>query len=186
MDSYRRKFAAVFQDTTLFNDTLRANLEYVRDGVSFEDVRKACKKAEILDFVESLPDGFDTVVGERGLKLSGGEKQRISIARAIIADPEILILDEATSALDSKTEKRVQAAFDRLMKGRTSIVIAHRLSTVVDCDLIAVVEHGKIVATGNHAQLYAKCPEYKELVDTQRGGVFWEDSGDVVGEGKEC
>lgn len=114
--SYRVKFAAVFQDTTLFNDTLRANLEYVKDGVSFEDVREACRKAEILDFIESLPDGFETVVGERGLKLSGGEKQRVSIARAIIADPDVLVLDEATSALDSRTEARIQKAFDALME----------------------------------------------------------------------
>lgn len=116
LGSYRSKFAAVFQDTTLFNDTLRANLEYVKDGVTFEEIREACRKAEILDFIESLPDGFDTVVGERGLKLSGGEKQRVSIARAIIADPEVLILDEATSALDSRTEGRIQKAFDALME----------------------------------------------------------------------
>lgn len=113
---YRSKFAAVFQDTTLFNDTLLANLEYVRDGLDIETIRRACADANILDFIESLPDGFNTVVGERGLKLSGGEKQRISIARAILADPEILILDEATSALDAKTEKLVSESLEKLME----------------------------------------------------------------------
>lgn len=145
--SYRAKFAAVFQDTTLFNDTLRANLEYVKDDVAFEEVRDACRKAEILDFIESLPEGFDTVVGERGLKLSGGEKQRISIARAIIADPDVLVLDEATSALDSRTETRIQKAFDVLMEGRTSLVIAHRLSTVIGSDKIFVIDSGRLVAS---------------------------------------
>jgi ATP-binding cassette subfamily B protein len=174
MASYRAKFAAVFQDTTLFNDTLRANLEYVRDGVSFEEIREACKKAEVLDFIESLPEGFETMVGERGLKLSGGEKQRIAIARAIIADPEILVLDEATSALDSKTENRIQKAFSHLMQGRTSIVIAHRLSTVVHSDRIYVVDNGKIAASGTHSELYAYNPIYRELVDAQKDGFFTE------------
>ncbi|MFZ3233417.1 MAG: ATP-binding cassette domain-containing protein, partial [Patescibacteria group bacterium] len=172
VSSYRSKFAAVFQDTTLFNDTLRANLEYVKDGVTFEEVREACRKAEILDFIESLPDGFDTVVGERGLKLSGGEKQRVSIARAIIADPDVLVLDEATSALDSRTEARIQKAFDALMAGRTSLVIAHRLSTVVGSDRIFVVDSGKVSDSGNHSELYAKSASYRELVDAQKNGFF--------------
>jgi ABC-type multidrug transport system fused ATPase/permease subunit len=116
LESYRQRFAAVFQDTTLFNETIRHNLEYVRDGIAEEMLQKACKEANILDFIESLPGKWETEVGERGLKLSGGEKQRIAIARAILADPEILILDEATSALDTKTEKLVQEAFDHLMK----------------------------------------------------------------------
>lgn len=116
LESYRSRLAAVFQDTTLFNDTIRHNLEYVRDGVTFEQIREACRKANILEFIEGLEQGFDTEVGERGLKLSGGEKQRIAIARAIIADPQILILDEATSALDAKTERLVQDAFNILME----------------------------------------------------------------------
>ena len=116
LGSYRSKLAAVFQDTTLFNDTIRHNLEYVRDGVTFEQIQEACRQANILEFIEGLEKGFDTEVGERGLKLSGGEKQRIAIARAIIADPEILILDEATSALDAKTERLIQGAFDHLME----------------------------------------------------------------------
>ena len=109
-------------------------------------LEKACKEANILEFIESLPEGWETQVGERGLKLSGGEKQRIAIARAILADPEILILDEATSALDTKTERLVQDAFDHLMDGRTSIIIAHRLSTIMSADTIYLMEKGKIVA----------------------------------------
>lgn len=108
LESYRQKFAAVFQDTTLFNETIRHNLEYVRDDITDNDIQKACREANILEFIESLPEKWETQVGERGLKLSGGEKQRIAIARAILANPEILILDEATSALDTKTEKLVQ------------------------------------------------------------------------------
>lgn len=146
LDSYRSKFAAVFQDTTLFNETIRHNLEYVRDGITNKMLEKACKEANILEFIESLPQSWETQVGERGLKLSGGEKQRIAIARAILADPEILILDEATSALDTKTEKLVQSAFDHLMKGRTSIIIAHRLSTIMSADTIYLMAHGRILA----------------------------------------
>lgn len=116
LESYRSRLAAVFQDTTLFNDTIRHNLEYVRDGVTFEQIREACRQANILEFIEGLEKGFDTEVGERGLKLSGGEKQRLAIARAIIADPEVLILDEATSALDAKTERLIQEAFNHLME----------------------------------------------------------------------
>ncbi len=172
ISTYRERFAAVFQDTTLFNDTLRANLEYVRDGVTFEEVREACRKAQMLDFIESLPEGFDTVVGERGLKLSGGEKQRVSIARAIIADPDVLVLDEATSALDSRTESKIQKAFDALMEGRTSFVIAHRLSTVIGSDIIFVVHSGRIADFGKHAELYRKSPVYRELVDAQKNGFF--------------
>jgi len=116
LESYRSRFASVFQDTTLFNESIRHNLEYVRDGVTEKALRKACKEANILDFIESLPDGWETEVGERGLKLSGGEKQRIAIARAILADPEILILDEATSALDTETERLIQDSLERLME----------------------------------------------------------------------
>lgn len=140
LESYRQKFAAVFQDTTLFNETIRHNLEYVRDNLTQKELEKACEEANILDFINSLPDKWETEVGERGLKLSGGEKQRVAIARAILANPEILILDEATSALDTKTEKLVQGAFDCLMRGRTSIIIAHRLSTIQSADVIYLLE----------------------------------------------
>lgn len=116
LESYRSRFASVFQDTTLFNESIRHNLEYVRDRVTEKDLRKAAKEANILDFIESLPEKWETEVGERGLKLSGGEKQRIAIARAILADPEILILDEATSALDTETERLIQDSLEKLME----------------------------------------------------------------------
>ena len=170
LESFRTRFAAVFQDTTLFNDTIEHNLAYVRDGISKKDIRKACEDANILDFIESLPEGFDTLVGERGLKLSGGEKQRIAIARAILADPEILILDEATSALDSKTEKLVSIALERLMAGRTSVIIAHRLSTIKRSDRIYLLESGKVLASGTHKELYTASSVYAEMVDYQRHG----------------
>lgn len=170
LQSYREQFAAVFQDTTLFNDTLRFNLEFVKDGLTFEQIRDACREANILDFVESLPDGFETIVGERGLKLSGGEKQRIAIARAILADPALLILDEATSALDAKTEKLVSDGLEKLMKNRTSIIIAHRLSTIKRADRIYLLENGEVLDSGSHDELYLSSPVYKEMVDYQRNG----------------
>ncbi len=175
LESYRQKFAAVFQDTTLFNETIRHNLEYVRDGITEKALKKACKEANILEFIESLPEKWETEVGERGLKLSWGEKQRIAIARAILADPEILILDEATSALDTKTERIVQEAFDHLMDGRTSIIIAHRLSTIQSADVIYLMEKWRIVAKWNHGELYANSKEYKEMVDMQHGGFVGEE-----------
>ncbi|MBP9779210.1 ABC transporter ATP-binding protein [Candidatus Gracilibacteria bacterium] len=178
LESYRQKFAAVFQDTTLFNETIRHNLEYIRDGITMSELEKACKEANILEFIESLPDKWETEVGERGLKLSGGEKQRIAIARAILANPEILILDEATSALDTKTERIVQEAFDHLMNGRTSIIIAHRLSTIQSADIIYLMNKGKIIAEGNHAKLYKISPEYKEMVDMQHDGFVGEEVED--------
>lgn len=175
LESYRQKFAAVFQDTTLFNETIRHNLEYVRDGITGAKLKKACKEANILEFIDSLPEKWETQVGERGLKLSGWEKQRIAIARAILADPEILILDEATSALDTKTERLVQEAFDHLMDGRTSIIIAHRLSTIMSANTIYLMEKGKIVAKWSHAELYQISPEYKEMVDLQHDGFVGEE-----------
>jgi ABC-type multidrug transport system fused ATPase/permease subunit len=175
LESYRQRFAAVFQDTTLFNETIRHNLEYIRDNINLEDLKKACKEANILEFIESLPEKWETQVWERGLKLSWGEKQRIAIARAILANPEILILDEATSALDTKTERIVQEAFDHLMHGRTSIIIAHRLSTIQSADVIYMMNKWRIVAKWNHAELYSISPEYKEMVDMQHDGFVGEE-----------
>lgn len=180
LESYRSRLAAVFQDTTLFNDTIRHNLEYVRDGVAFEQIREACRQANILEFIEGLEKGFETEVGERGLKLSGGEKQRLAIARAIIADPEILILDEATSALDAKTERLVQGAFDHLMEGRTSIIIAHRLSTIRHADRIFLFEKGELIGSGSHDKLYASSPVYREMVDYQKNGFVEEEEINVI------
>jgi ABC-type multidrug transport system fused ATPase/permease subunit len=170
LDNYRSHFSAVFQDTTLFNRSLRDNLAFVRDGIDDAMIESACRQANIWDFISKLPEWLDTLVGERWLKLSGGEKQRIAIARSILANPEILVLDEATSALDSQTEKLVTEALEKLMEGRTSIVIAHRLSTIVRADSILLVDAGKIVAQGTHEELYKTREEYRKMVDLHGSG----------------
>ncbi len=153
--SLRRAIGIVPQDTVLFNDSIGYNIGYGRPEASFEEVREAARMAAIDDFITSLPMGYDTNVGERGLKVSGGEKQRIAIARTILKDPPILILDEATSALDTNTEKDIQAALKTVSRDRTTLVIAHRLSTVVDADEIIVLEQGRIAERGTHAALLA-------------------------------
>ena len=151
--SLRRQIGIVPQDTVLFNDTLYYNIAYGRDSATEEDVRRAAADAAILPFIDSLPDAFETEVGERGLKLSGGEKQRVAIARTLLKDPPIILLDEATSALDSRTEEEILATLRRVSRGRTTLAIAHRLSTIADADLIHVIEDGRVVEHGSHAQL---------------------------------
>ena len=153
--SLRAAIGMVPQDTVLFNDTIAYNIRYGRPDATEEEVREAARMAQISSFIEALPDGFDTEVGERGLKLSGGEKQRVAIARTILKAPPILILDEATSALDTHTEREIQAALDEVSQNRTTLVIAHRLSTVVDADEILVLEKGKVVERGRHQDLLA-------------------------------
>jgi len=155
-ESLRRAIGMVPQDTVLFNDTVRYNIRYGRPDASDAEIEQAAKLSQIHDFVMSLPQGYDTVVGERGLKLSGGEKQRVSIARTILKAPPILILDEATSALDSLTEREIQAALKDISRNRTTLVIAHRLSTIIEADEIIVLEKGKIVERGTHAVLLKK------------------------------
>ena len=167
MKSYRSSLWVVFQDTTLFNDTIINNLKYIKD-TNIEEIIKACSQAHILKFINSLPKWFNTVLWERWLKLSGWERQRMAIARTLLADPDILILDEATSSLDSKTEKDIQMGFENLMKWRTSIIIAHRLSTVKNVDKIFLFENWKIISSWNHRELYKKSLIYKELVDYQK------------------
>ncbi|MDO4566078.1 MAG: ATP-binding cassette domain-containing protein, partial [Oscillospiraceae bacterium] len=167
----RSNIGMVTQDSYLFNGTIRENLLCADPEADEERLLEACRYANIYDFILSQPDGLDTVVGNRGLKLSGGEKQRISIARVILKDPKILILDEATSALDSISESAIQEALDRLMQGRTSIVIAHRLSTVLAADRILVLKDGVLVEQGAHSELLEKGGVYKELFDTQFKGV---------------
>lgn len=157
----------VTQETYLVHDTIRENLRYGNPEASEEQIVEAAKAAAIHDHISSLPDGYDTIVGERGYKLSGGEKQRISIARAILKDPRVLILDEATSALDTQSERLVQAALERLMPGRTTFAIAHRLSTVRAADLIVVMRGGQIVERGTHEELLALNGEYRRLYDLQ-------------------
>ena len=168
----RQNIGMVTQDTYLFNGTILENLVYAKADATKEEIENACKVANIYDFIMSLPDKFDTVVGNRGLKLSGGEKQRISIARVVLKDPKILILDEATSSLDSVSESLIQTALDRIMENRTSIVIAHRLSTIMAADNIMLLENGKITATGKHDELLESSEGYKELYETQFSKVI--------------
>ena len=163
----RSQIGVVTQDTYLFNGTIRENLLYAKEDASPSEMEAACRAASIHEFIMAQPEGYDTVVGNRGLKLSGGEKQRISIARVILKDPKILILDEATSALDSISEAAIQEALEHLMKGRTSLVIAHRLSTILKADNILVVKDGVIAETGSHESLLAKEGIYRELYETQ-------------------
>ncbi|HEX2037267.1 MAG TPA: ABC transporter ATP-binding protein [Chloroflexota bacterium] len=167
LDSLASQFGIVTQESFLFHDTLRANLLYARPGASETELIAACRAANIHDFITTLPEGYDTVVGERGFRLSGGEKQRVSIARAILKDPRILILDEATSSLDSTSEALIQEALAPLMRGRTSVVIAHRLSTILAADLILVFGGGKVVERGTHAELLAQGGAYATLYRIQ-------------------
>ena len=163
----RTNIGIVTQDTYLFNGTILENLLYAKPGATREEIENACKVANIYDFIMGLPQKFETVVGNRGLKLSGGEKQRVSIARVVLKNPKILILDEATSSLDSISESLIQAALNSIMVGRTSLVIAHRLSTVIAADKIMVIENGVITETGAHAELVKVSPKYKLLYETQ-------------------
>lgn len=169
--SLRKVIGIVPQDTVLFNDTIRYNIRYGRPEASDAEVEQAAKLARIHDFIVSLPDGYDSMVGERGLKLSGGEKQRVAIARTILKNPPILLLDEATSALDTQTEKEIQASLKEISRGRTAIVIAHRLSTVVDCDEILVLDKGRIVERGTHDALLAKGGQYAGMWQRQLEAV---------------
>ena len=163
IDSLRRHIGVVPQDTVLFNDTIWYNIAYGRPDASEEEIIRAAKSAHIYDFVQSLPDKFETMVGERGLKLSGGEKQRVAIARTVLKNPGVMIFDEATSALDSRTEKIIQGELRQVAENRTTLVIAHRLSTVVDADLILVMEGGKIVERGTHRGLLAQGNVYRHM-----------------------
>lgn len=157
----------VTQETYLFHDTVRANLLYAKQDATPIELETAARAANIHDFIMKLPNGYDTVVGERGYRFSGGEKQRIAIARVILKNPRILILDEATSHLDSQSEALIQTALEPLFKGRTSLVIAHRLSTILAADKILVFNEGEVVEQGTHDELMAKGGLYKDLFETQ-------------------
>ena len=168
--SLRGAMALVSQEVTLFDDTVRANIAYGRAGASEDDIIEAARNAAAHDFIAALPDGYDTLVGEQGVKLSGGQRQRLAIARAMLKNAPILLLDEATSALDTESERQVQAALDALMTDRTTLVIAHRLSTVVRADLICVIVGGRVAEQGSHAELLARGGHYKHLYELQFAG----------------
>lgn len=165
--SLRAQIGMVLQETTLFLGSIRENIAFGRQEVSDDEVIAAAQAAQAHEFIQSMPDGYATIVGERGATLSGGQKQRIALARALLTDPRILILDDATAAVDSETEQRIQQALDQLMEGRTSFVIAHRLSTVRRADLILVLEQGRIIARGTHAELLNTSPLYREVYSRQ-------------------
>jgi subfamily B ATP-binding cassette protein MsbA len=167
LDSLRRNIALVSQEITLFDDTVRANIAYGRPDASEKEITQAAKNAAAHDFIEAMSNGYDTYVGERGTKVSGGQRQRLAIARAMLKNAPILLLDEATSSLDAESEREVQAALMELMKGRTTLVIAHRLSTVIEADLIHVIDNGKLVESGNHPELLSKNGTYARLYALQ-------------------
>jgi ATP-binding cassette subfamily B protein len=169
-DSLRAHIGIVPQDTVLFNDSIYYNIAYGRPDATRDEVIEAARSAHIHDFVMGLPDGYDTTVGERGLKLSGGEKQRVAIARTILKNPPVLIFDEATSALDSRTEKAIQAELLSIAANRTTLIIAHRLSTIAEADCILVMDGGRIVERGTHRELLAQGGRYAEMWRLQQEG----------------
>ena len=164
---YRQHVGVVLQDNFLFDDTVEYNIRYGRARASREEVVRAAKLAHCHEFITGFPDGYDTVIGERGVKVSGGQRQRLAIARAILADPRILVLDEATSSLDSESEAQIQKGLQALRSGRTTFVIAHRLSTIRSADQILVIEQGRVVERGDHDELMATAGRYRELHDRQ-------------------
>jgi subfamily B ATP-binding cassette protein MsbA len=177
----RRQIALVTQETVLFNDTVRHNIAYGRLEASDAEIEEAARIAFAHDFIQELPNGYDTIVGERGIFLSGGQRQRLAIARAVLADAPVLILDEATSALDAESERLVQRALSNLIRNRTTIVIAHRLSTVRRANTIVVMERGRIAEQGSHTELLARGGLYKHLYELQ----FADEEEDVaVGSGQ--
>jgi subfamily B ATP-binding cassette protein MsbA len=167
LDSLRSGMALVSQEIVLFDDTIRANIAYGRMGADEDAITAAAKGAAAHEFIIELPDGYETYVGERGVKLSGGQRQRLAIARAMLRDAPILLLDEATSALDTESERQIQAALERLTRDRTTLVIAHRLSTVIDADIIHVINRGRLEESGSHAELLAKGGIYARLYALQ-------------------
>ena len=170
-DSLRRAIGIVPQDTVLFNDTVGYNIAYGRPGATTDEVMAAARSARIHDFIAATPQGYETMVGERGLKLSGGEKQRVAIARTLLKNPPIMVFDEATSALDSANERAIQAELRQVARGRTTLVIAHRLSTVVDAHRIVVLHQGRVAESGTHDQLLAAGGRYAQMWRLQQAGV---------------
>jgi ATP-binding cassette subfamily B multidrug efflux pump len=167
LDSLRSQIGIVLQETTLFSGTIAENIAFGKPEATLDEIQAAAKAAAAHDFIMSFPEGYSTHVGERGTTLSGGQKQRVAIARALLLDPRILILDDSTSSVDVATESHIQEALETLMKGRTSFVIAQRISTVMNADKILVLEKGEVVAQGKHAQLMEEEPIYAEIYNSQ-------------------
>jgi ATP-binding cassette subfamily B protein len=180
--SLRSDTAYVSEDSFLFGDTVAANISYARADAPMEEVVDAAKLAQAHEFIENLPDGYDTVVGERGLTLSGGQRQRVAIARAILAEPRVLILDDATSSLDAQTERAIRSGLGEAMRGRTTFVIGHRLSTISLADGIVVMDRGRIVDRGSHDELMSRSAIYRGLISAEREdeGVFIDESLEVA------
>jgi ATP-binding cassette subfamily B protein len=167
LESLRSQIGIVLQETTLFSGTIRENISYGRPDASLEEIISAAKIAQAHEFIEPMSDGYDTVIGERGVGLSGGQKQRVAIARALLLNPRILIMDDSTSSVDSETEYKIQQALDNLRVGRTTFIIAQKISTVRNADLILLIDQGKLVAKGKHAELMSCCELYAEILATQ-------------------
>ena len=167
INSLRKHISLVSQDTTLFDDTIKNNIAYANSNANQKEIEEAAKLSFSNEFIENLPDGYNTVIGENGVRLSGGEKQRLSIARAILKKSKIILLDEATSSLDSETENKIQKAINFLTKGRTTIVIAHRLSTILNSNKIYVIDKGKVIGEGTHDQLINNSNVYKNFYNKQ-------------------
>jgi ATP-binding cassette subfamily B protein len=163
--SLRREIAFVADDSFLFSDTVSGNIAYARPEATEEQIEEAAKRAQAHGFITQLPDGYDTVIGERGLTLSGGQRQRIAIARALLAEPRILILDDATSSVDARTEAQIKEGLREAMEGRTTFIVAHRLSTISLADEIVVLDRGRIVDRGTHEELLERCPLYEEIAE---------------------
>jgi ATP-binding cassette subfamily B protein len=163
--SLRREIGVIAQDPFLFSATVRENIAFGRPGATDDEVVQAARLAQAHEFIEALPEGYDTIVGERGITLSGGQRQRLAIARALVVDPRILILDDATASVDATTESRIRDGLREAMRGRTTIIIAHRLSTIALADEIVVLEDGRIAARGNHDELVASSPVYREIYE---------------------
>ena len=163
----RKMFGMVLQDTWLFNGSVKDNISYGKPDATDAEIIEAAKAAHVHHYIKTLPNGYDAIINEESSNISAGQKQLLTIARVILADPKILILDEATSSIDTRTEQQIQSAMDNLMKGRTSFIIAHRLSTIKNADLILVMDHGDIVEQGTHEELLAKKGFYEKLYDSQ-------------------
>ena len=167
LEQIRKEISVVSQDTFLFHGTVQENIRFGNPGASDEEIVEAAKSANIHDFIKSLPDTYETLVGEKGIKLSGGQRQRVAIARAILRDSKILILDEALSAVDAENEAIIQEALNELMKGKTTLILAHRLSSIISCDNILVLDQGKVIENGTHSALMEKGGLYSQLMSQQ-------------------